>query len=136
VWEYILRLQKEKNITIFLTTHYMDEAENADKVAIMDNGQIIAYDTPFGLKKQYTKDRAYITTSDTATLEQLLNTRGVVFTRKENYHRIDVSDNAVLLEILNECRDSITDIEIRKGTLNDVFLEITGREIREGGEDK
>ena len=133
VWAYIFRLQKEKNITIFLTTHYMDEAENCDKVAIMDHGKIIAYDTPFGLKKQYTKDRAYVTTANPAAFEQLLDVQGIAYIQKEKYHRIDIDDNAKLLHVLSECRDDITDIEIRKGTLNDVFLEITGREIREGG---
>ena len=54
IWDYIYKLQKQKNITIFLTTHYMDEAEAADKVAIMDHGKIVAFDTPYNLKKQYT----------------------------------------------------------------------------------
>lgn len=136
VWEYIFRLQKEKNITIFLTTHYMDEAENCSQVAIMDNGVIIAHDTPFALKKKYTKDRAYITVSDSAVIafEKLLETQGFAYIRKEKYHRIDIDDNANLLAVLSECKADITDIEIRKGTLNDVFLEITGREIRDGGD--
>jgi ABC-2 type transport system ATP-binding protein len=134
VWEYIVKLQKEKNITIFLTTHYMDEAEICDKVAVIDNGKIIAHDTPFNLKKQYTKDRAYITTTNPSALETLLTEKGITYAVKEKYHRIDVEDNAKLLYVLSECKDDITDIEIRKGTLNDVFLEITGREIREGGD--
>ncbi|MCL2696547.1 MAG: ATP-binding cassette domain-containing protein [Oscillospiraceae bacterium] len=134
VWEYVLRLQKEKNITIFLTTHYMDEAEICSKVAVIDHGKIIAHDTPFNLKKQYTKDRAYITTANPGALEKLLNAQKINYSVKEKYHRIDVENNAELLHILSECRNDITDIEIRKGTLNDVFLEITGREIREGGE--
>ena len=133
VWEYISRLQKEKNITIFLTTHYMDEAEHCDSVAVIDHGEIIAFDTPYNLKKQYTKDRAYVTTSDPAKFEQTLSSLGINYEKKENYHRIDVLDNATLLKALSLCGDSITDMEIRKGTLNDVFLEITGREIRDGG---
>jgi len=133
VWEYVLKLQKEKNITIFLTTHYMDEAEICDKVAIMDHGKIIAHDTPFELKKQYTKDRAYVTTTDSAKLEKLLDDLKITYIAKEKYHRIDVDNNGKFLNVISECRADITDIEIRKGTLNDVFLEITGREIREGG---
>jgi ABC-2 type transport system ATP-binding protein len=133
VWEYVLRLQQEKNITIFLTTHYMDEAEICNKVAVIDHGRIIAHDTPFNLKKQYTKDRAYVTTINPPVLERLLDSRKITYSVKEKYHRIDVDDKSELLHILSECRDDITDIEIRKGTLNDVFLEITGREIREGG---
>src|SRR5699024_3268310 len=56
IWEYIIKLQKEKGMTIFLTTHYMDEAEISDKVAVIDYGKIVAFDTPYTLKKQYTKD--------------------------------------------------------------------------------
>jgi ABC-2 type transport system ATP-binding protein len=134
VWDYILRLQKEKNITIFLTTHYMDEAEICGKVAIMDHGRIIAHDTPFGLKKAYTKDRAYITVKNPASFEALLDSRGIPYVKKEKYHRIDVGEVPEFLQILTECRADVSDIEIRKGTLNDVFLEITGREIRETGE--
>ena len=134
VWEYVIKLQKEKNITIFLTTHYMDEAEICDKVAVIDHGEIIAHDTPFNLKKQYTKDRAYVTTRNPAALEALLNDKGIAYTAKEKFHRIDVENNTELLRILSDCGDDILDIEIRKGTLNDVFLEITGREIREGGD--
>ena len=133
VWEYVLRLQKEKNITIFLTTHYMDEAEHADDVAIIDHGEIIAHNSPFGLKKQYTKDRAYITTTNATKFEELLTQQGITYEARERYHRVDVEDNAKFLYVLAECRTDITDMELRKGTLNDVFLDITGREIREGG---
>lgn len=134
VWEYVIKLQKEKNMTIFLTTHYMDEAEICDKVAIIDHGKIIAHDTPFALKKQYTRDRAYITTRNPLALESLLGERGIPYIAKEKYHRVNVTDTAELLGLLATCKEDIKDIEIRKGTLNDVFLEITGREIRAGGE--
>ena len=134
VWEYALKLQKEKNITIFLTTHYMDEAEIADKVAIIDHGRIIAHDTPYELKKRYTKDRAYVATANPPALKKLLEEKNFNFVEKEKYIRIDMENSAELLYLLSNCRNDITDIEIRKGTLNDVFLEITGREIREGGD--
>ena len=134
VWQYVRNLQKEKNITIFLTTHYMDEAEHADDVAIMDYGEIIAHDSPFGLKKTYTKDRAYVTTSNAKRFENYLNEYGFNFEMRENYHRVDVDDTEKFLHVLSECRTDISDMELRKGTLNDVFLDITGREMRDGGE--
>ena len=133
IWEYIVKLQKEKNITMFLTTHYMDEAEICKKVAIMDGGKIVANDTPFALKKQYTKDRAYIETEAPESLEKLLTHHGLSFVKKPKYYRVDVRDTTSLLEVLSAQKGMITDIEIKKGTLNDVFLEITGKEIREGG---
>ena len=134
IWEYIVKLQKEKNITMFLTTHYMDEAEICDQVAIMDGGKIIAHDTPFNLKKQYTKDRAYIETTNPEALEKLLHEQGLNFIQKPKYYRVDVSDAQALLAVLSAHKNLITDIEIKKGTLNDVFLEITGRDMRDEGE--
>jgi ABC-2 type transport system ATP-binding protein len=130
IWDYIVKLQKEKNITIFLTTHYMDEAEICSKVAIMDAGKIVAMDTPYRLKQQYTKDSAYITTGDEQGLEALLNKAGFIYKKKPGYYSIEVNSLPDLMEILSEQKAAITDLEIKKGTLNDVFLEITGKDIR------
>lgn len=130
IWDYIVKLQKEKNITIFLTTHYMDEAEICKKVAIIDAGKIVAMDTPYRLKKQYTKDKANISTSDGEGLEALLDKEGFIYKKKTKYYSVEVDDMPKLMQILSEQKDVITDIEIKKGTLNDVFLEITGKDIR------
>jgi len=131
IWEYIVKLQKERNITIFLTTHYMEEAEICDKIAIIDGGKIVAHDTPYALKKLYTKDRAYITTKNPEKLEELLLQYELNFEKKEGFYRVEAQDITHLLEVLSLHKEAITDIEIRKGTFNDVFLEITGKKIRE-----
>lgn len=131
IWEYILKLQKERNITIFLTTHYMEEAEICNKIAIIDGGNIVAHDTPYALKKKYTKDKAFITTENTLQLEQLLSQYKMVYEKKDGYYKIDVENLNLLLEVLSVQKEVITDIEIKKGTFNDVFLEITGKKIRE-----
>lgn len=131
IWEYIVKLQKERNITIFLTTHYMEEAEICDQIAIIDGGRIVAHDTPYVLKKKYTKDRAYITTKEPEKLEQLLIQYRLNYEKKQGYYRVEAEDITHLLQVLSLHKDAITDIEIRKGTFNDVFLEITGRKIRE-----
>jgi ABC-2 type transport system ATP-binding protein len=131
IWDYIVKLQKEKNITIFLTTHYMDEAEICNKVAIMDNGKIVAIDTPYSLKQKYTKDKAYISTTKGQELEELLNKADFVYSKKTGYYSVEVRSLPQLMEILSLQRNNITDLEIKKGTLNDVFLEITGKNIRE-----
>jgi len=130
VWDYIVKLQKKKNITIFLTTHYMDEAEICSKVAIMDAGKIVAMDTPYRLKQQYTKDMANITTRDGQGLEALLDKEEFIYKKKTDYYSIEVNDIPKLMEILSDQKLEITDLEIKKGTLNDVFLEITGKDIR------
>ncbi len=131
IWDYIIKLQKEKNITIFLTTHYMDEAEICDKVAVMDKGKIIAYDRPYALKQQYTKDKAYIKTQDPQGLEELLGRFDLEYKKKTGYYSIIVSNLENLMELISIHKPSITELEIKKGTLNDVFLEITGKDIRE-----
>lgn len=131
IWDYIVKLQKEKNITIFLTTHYMDEAEICSKVAIMDDGKIVAIDTPYHLKQQYTKDKAYITTNDGQELEIVLHKEGFIYKKRDGYYSIEVKDVHKLIDILNLHKLMIKDLEIKKGTLNDVFLAITGKDIRE-----
>lgn len=131
IWEYIIKLQKERNITIFLTTHYMEEAEICNKIAIIDGGVIVAHDTPYALKKEFTKDKAYITTKKGPELEQLLVQYELNYVKKESYYKVEAENIEHLLQVLSVQKDDITDIEIKKGTFNDVFLEITGKKIRE-----
>ncbi len=133
IWEYIIKLQKERNITIFLTTHYMEEAEICNKIAIMDGGIIVAHNTPYALKKEFTKDKAYITTDKGPEFEQLLAQYRLEYVKKEGYYKVDAENTHLLLQILSLQKENITDIEIKKGTFNDVFLEITGKKIREEG---
>lgn len=131
IWEYIIKLQKERNITIFLTTHYMEEAEICDKIAIIDGGVIVAHDTPYALKKEYTKDKAYITAKNGPELELILTQYELSYAKKEGYYKVDAENIDRLLQVISLQKENITDIEIKKGTFNDVFLEITGKKIRE-----
>lgn len=130
IWDYLIKLQQEKNITIFLTTHYMDEAEICDKVAVMDHGRVIAFDTPAVLKKQYTKDQAHIISDSPEDLEALLNRYGLEGRKEGDGYAIELNDVAAFTSLISEHQSSIQDLEIRKGTLNDVFLAITGKDIR------
>ena len=131
IWEYILKLQKERNITIFLTTHYMEEAEVCNKIAIIDGGVIVAHDTPYALKKRYTRDKAYINTTNAPELESLLTQHGLGYEKKEGYYKVEAEQLDQLLTVISAHKAHITNMEIKKGTFNDVFLEITGRKIRE-----
>lgn len=130
IWEYIIKMQKEKKITIFLTTHYMEEAEISDKVAVMDYGKIIAFDTPSALKNRYTKDIAHIATGDEQALEMLLQKYHLNFKRKNASYSVEIDELSPFMEVINEHRLLISSLEIKKGTLNDVFLELTGKDIR------
>jgi ABC-2 type transport system ATP-binding protein len=130
IWDYIRSLQKAKNITIFLTTHYMDEAEICDKVAIIDHGKIVAFDTPYQLKKQYTSDTVKIRNSVETELTQYLQDYSIPYQLKEGLFTIYSKELSEVLEIAAHFKASITDFEVHKGTLNDVFITITGKEIR------
>lgn len=131
VWEYIQKLQKQKNITIFLTTHYMDEAEVCSKIVVMNHGKIIAHDTPENLKKQYTSIEIKAVCSELEMLQSALINRNVPYHTNENVIIFQTKQPSEALEILSECKEKILDFEVKKGTLNDVFLVITGKEIRE-----
>ena len=130
VWDYIQKLQKQKNITIFLTTHYMDEAEICNKVAIIDHGKIVAHDTPYNLKKKYTTSTLKIKISNRDKLIQYLLEREIKYRLDEEQVVIYATKIFDVLEITSKFKESIEDIEINNGTLNDVFIAITGKEIR------
>ncbi|HAJ69974.1 MAG: ABC transporter ATP-binding protein [Alkalibacterium gilvum] len=131
MWEYITRLQKEKNITIFLTTHYMDEAEICDHVAIMDNGKIMVDDTPENLKRLYTKDKAIVSVKNPRVFEEALKKENQTYKKEKDTFYIHIDAVQGFLQFIEQFKDELKDLEIKKGTLNDVFLEITGKEIRE-----
>jgi len=131
VWEYIYRLQKEKNITIFLTTHYMEEAEICHKVAIIDKGRIVAHDTPYNLKKQYTSTKMHIETNQPGLLIDRLTDINLKYKSSGSRITVYVNNTDQMLTILSDNKEIISDIEINKGSLNDVFIAITGKEIRE-----
>ncbi|AGK99389.1 daunorubicin resistance protein DrrA family ABC transporter ATP-binding protein [Clostridium pasteurianum] len=129
IWSYIYKLQKEKNITIFLTTHYMDEAEICDKVAIMNHGKITAYDTPYNLEKQYTSNVTKIRVSNKDLLIQYLKANSIKYKLTEDLFKIYSEELKEILSMVSVFKDSIIDFETTKGTLNDVFLAVTGKEI-------
>jgi len=130
IWEYIYKLQKKKNITIFLTTHYMDEAEACDKVAIMDHGKIVAFDTPYNLKNQYTSRVTKLKVDDEEALIKHLKQNSIKFGLSEHMFTIYSNELNMVFKLVSEFKNSIKDFQSNNGTLNDVFLSITGKEIR------
>lgn len=130
VWEYITNLQKQKNITIFLTTHYMDEAEICSSVAIIDHGKVAAFDTPENLKRQYSTQVARIETANAEVIGNYLSQNGLKHEVKQGIFYIYTKVQSIL-DLISRFKDDITDFEVTKGSLNEVFLTVTGREIRE-----
>ena len=133
LWEYILRLKKERAMTIFMTTHYMNEAENCDRIAVIDHGKIVALDTPVNLKKQVGGDIIKMTSGQHRKLKEELEKRYNKEVKEEDGKlRLEVADGEKFLpRLFNELDTKIDSIELHKPTLDDVFLHLTGRKIRE-----
>jgi ABC-2 type transport system ATP-binding protein len=133
IWDYILKLKKEKEMTIFMTTHYMNEAEYCDRIGIIDNGKIVALDTPQNLKKGLGGDIVYMETGEKENLKKELATLYKKEAKEEgNGLQIEVIDGEKFLpRLFNDLKTKINSIELRKPTLDDVFLHLTGRKIRE-----
>lgn len=133
IWEYILKLKKERDMTIFLTTHYMNEAENCDRIGIIDNGQIIALDTPNNLKEKIGGDIINLTTNDKIELiKELDNKFNLKAKEEDNIIIIEVPEGEKFLpRLFSDIKTKINSVELRKPTLDDVFLNMTGKKIRE-----
>lgn len=130
LWSVIDDLRKKENMTVFLTTHYMEEAAEADYVVILDAGKIVAEGTPLTLKNTYTGD--YITLYG-ATDEQI-ETLGLKHERIRDAYRLFVADTKQATELIVKYPQIFVDYEITKGKMDDVFLAVTGKKL--GGSDK
>jgi ABC-2 type transport system ATP-binding protein len=135
LWEYILDLRKREQITIFLTTHYMDEAENADRIAIMDYGKIVALDTPNRLKHIVGKDIISVGTDDNDKAAEEIRRRYQIEVRQDGNELVfEVAKGENFLpDFIREFGSRVLSIGLRHPSLDDVFLKLTGREIREEG---
>lgn len=133
LWEYILRLKRERSMTIFMTTHYMHEAEYCDRIAVIDRGKIVALDTPAALKRGVGGDIIRMKSGDMDALADELTRRyGHVPRREDGTLSIEVADGETFLpRLFNELEAKIESIELRRPTLDDVFLSLTGRAIRD-----
>jgi ABC-2 type transport system ATP-binding protein len=138
IWDYIHDLKKKEDITIFLTTHYMEEAEHCDRIAIIDYGKIVALDTPENLKDLIGGDVIEIKTVDDAKAEEELEKKfniNIMHERNCICFKVEKGEKF----IPNFIRDfgvQIESIELHRPTLDDVFIQLTGREIREESADK
>ena len=133
LWEYILKLKKEQQMTIFMTTHYMNEAEYCDRIGIIDYGKIVVLDTPANLKKQVGGDIISMKGQDNESLKKELINKYKKEVKQENgFLQLEVEDGEEFMpRLFNELDNRINSIELRKPTLDDVFLSLTGRTIRE-----
>jgi ABC-2 type transport system ATP-binding protein len=137
IWKYIGELKEREEITIFMTTHYMDEAEFCDRIAIMDQGEIVALDTPAALKAQVGADRIRIGTEDhEAAIAALGDVFGLEATVSEGDVTFYVEEGAEFVpRLFSELGLAITSVSVSRPSLDDVFMSFTGKTIRDAEED-
>jgi len=133
IWDYIRQLQAAEEITIFMTTHYMDEAEYCDRIAIMDQGTIVALDTPEALKAEIGEDRVRIeTTDDEAAIAAIRERFGLEAVVSEGAVTFSVpSGEAFVPRLFAELGVPIRSVNVSRPSLDDVFMSFTGTTIRD-----
>ena len=131
VWETITSLQHETGMTIFLTTHYMEEAAEADYVIVIDNGDIVAKGTPADLKERFTSDKLIMVAKDPAALTEALAAEGQACDAVANLVSVSIPNTLAALPLLERYKDQFTGFTVTTGTMDEAFIAITGKEIRE-----
>lgn len=140
IWSYLQALRKREGVTLFMTTHYMDEAEFCDRIAIIDRGQIVALGTPSELKSRVGGDVVTVTTGDSAaTAKEITERFGMTPLVDDGSVRIEVPDGTTFLpRLVRELTVPVRTVALSRPSLDDVFLKLTGHAIRteEGDYDK
>jgi multidrug/hemolysin transport system ATP-binding protein len=133
VWDTVSKLQKETGMTVFLTTHYMEEAARADYVVVMDKGKIAAKGTPSRLKEKYTSDKLVLSckAENKDEIIGLLNAREAEYAVEGGRITVKIDSTLDSLPIIEKCKDIIDNFEVFNGTMDDAFIAITGKEQRE-----
>ena len=133
LWEFILGLQKTEGTTIFLTTHYMDEAEYADRIAVMDYGQLIALDSPEVLKGMVGGDMISLSTTDDQKAQTELKERYNIQPEYDDGQiSFEIADGSRFIPtLIKGLKTEILSISLRRPTLDDVFLKLTGHRLRD-----
>lgn len=130
LWKVVSQLRKENQMTVFLTTHYMEEAADADYVVILDSGKIAAEGTPLQLKNNYTGDFITLYGAEKEQAEDL----GMPYETIRDAYRIAVPNTAAATELIVKYPQVFKDYEITKGKMDDVFLAVTGKKLMGGSE--
>jgi len=131
VWETIRNLQEEKGMTVFLTTHYMEEAAGADYVTVIDNGFISAKGTPSELKEKYSSNNLKISSKKISELDTILNEQSIRHTVLGEVIVIPILRSLDAIPLIERYKGYIESFEVLNGTMDDAFINITGKEIRE-----
>lgn len=133
IWKTIRNLQSLSNMTIFLTTHYMEEAASADYCTIIDEGLIVAKGTPYELKEKYSSDhiRVKVIKEKMNIVKKYLDENSIKYSLDSKLFDIKIKSTLDSIKIIEPIIDNLENFEVLHGTMDDVFLSITGKEIRE-----
>lgn len=131
VWAAVEELRKNGGMTVFLTTHYMEEAAAANRIIILDKGSIRAEGTPFELKERYASDFVRLYCGDPAAAQQKLSALGIAASREDYGLSFRVKSTAEALPLLNAVKDDISGFEVIQGSMDDVFLGACGKSLEE-----
>ena len=130
LWKVVGDLRKNEGMTVFLTTHYMEEAADADYVVILESGKIVAEGTPLTLKNTYTGDFITIYGIQESQIKEI----GAPYEAIRDAYRISVPNTAEATKLILQYPELFKDYEITKGKMDDVFLAVTGKKLIGGGE--
>jgi len=131
VWDTIRTLQREEGVTVFLTTHYMEEAANADYVAVIDKGSITAKGTPAALREEYSSDYLRVSPADADAVQNILYSLGIEYIANGTRIDIKLSKTMDALPILKQVEKRLLGFEVISGSMDDAFIAITGGSVRE-----
>lgn len=129
IWETVRDIQRKNNMTVFLTTHYMEEAAEADYVIVINEGRLVARGTPSALREQYSSDRLRLSAKELPALKEILQEMGLSFSVRADEVSIALDSTMEALPILDRCRHLLTSFELYKGSMDDAFISIIGEEL-------
>ena len=132
VWGVLREIQRQSGLTIFLTTHYMEETADANKVVIIHKGQCVCQGSPAELKAKYSHDRLLITPHDAQALERKLTEGGFAFERINDTYSAEMQSASESIELLYAMKGNVRYYEAAKGSMDDVFLNAVGEDIGGG----
>ncbi|TPR13120.1 ABC transporter ATP-binding protein [Apilactobacillus timberlakei] len=128
IWEFLNNLRKSIGLTIILTTHYLEEAEDADFVYVIDKGKLVEGDTVDNLKNKYAKDTLTLYSDHLKNIKD--NLKQKIIEETENSISINPEDNNEAINILSKFKPLITTFEYQRGSMDDIFIALTGKEVK------
>ena len=130
IWDLLYQLQREEGMTVVLTTHYLDEADEADQIYIVDHGEVIAQGSALDIKSQYATNILKIRFKERQQIESLKSSGMSVEQQSQLEYIFQPKSEREAIDYLAQVRDNLAHFEFRPGTMDDAFIALTGREVR------